>query len=129
MDEALLHDLCARARLVQARGVQTEAGLRGLTDLVRSATGSTDRYSHEQLLQVIDAAPRPVGFRPGLQRLGDLAGARTEPPADWSTEEREEYAAAQTALLRGVGKDRGEPAPGPVGVARNVVEQFLQRWF
>ncbi|WP_420368720.1 hypothetical protein [Curtobacterium sp. L1-20] len=129
MDEALLYDLCSRARLVQIRSVGSEAGLRGLTDFVSEATGCADRYSHEQLLQVFEAAPRPIGFRTGLRRLERISAVRTTPPDDFSADERREYEAAQTALRRAVGRDSGEPASGVVGVTRNVLEQFVLRWF
>lgn len=129
MDEALLYDLCSRARLVQIRSVGSDAGLRGLTDFVSEATGCRDRYSHEQLVQMIGAAPRPIGFRYGLRRLTTITAVRTTPPDDLSGEERGEYEAAQTALRRSVGRDSGEPAHGVVGVARNVLEQFVLRWF
>lgn len=129
MDEALLYDLCGRARLVQIRSVWTEAGLRGLTDLIGRAARCPERYSHARLLALIEAAPRPVGFRYGLRRLAALGSSRTTPPDTYGGGERAEYEAAQTALLASVGRDSGERAPGAIGVARNVLEQFLLRWF
>ena len=129
VDEALLYDLCSRARLVEVRFVGSDAGLRGLTDFIAEATGSADRFGHEQLVQMIGAAPRPIGFRYGLRRLTAITAVRTTPPDDFSGEERGEYEAAQTALRRSLGRDSGEPAHGVVGVARNVLEQFVLRWF
>jgi hypothetical protein len=129
MDEALLYDLCSRARLVQMRSVSTDAGLRGLTDFIGQAAGCSDGHSHERLLLMIEAAPRPVGFRYGLRRLDAVSTARTAPPESFTEAERQEYEAAQSALLERIGRDSGEPAPGPVGVVRNVVEQFVLRWF
>ncbi|MFJ4296322.1 hypothetical protein [Curtobacterium sp. NPDC089689] len=129
MDEALLYDLCSRARLVQVRSVSTEAGLRGLTDLIGRAARCPEHYSHARLLQLIEAAPRPVGFRHGMRRLAALGASRTDAPDTYTDTERDEYEAAQRALLRSVGRDSGEPVPGVVGVARNVLEQFLLRWF
>lgn len=129
MDEALLYDLCSRARLVQIRFVGSEAGLRGLTDFVAAAADASDRYSHGQLLQMFEAAPRPIGFRYGLRRLAALGAVRTAPPEDFTDEERRAYDDAQTALRRSVGRDSGEPARGVVGVTRNVLEQFVLRWF
>lgn len=129
VDEGLLYDLCSRARIVQVRSVSSEAGLRGLTDLVRRAAGCADTYSHERVVALIESAPRPVGFRYGVARLEAVSAARTEPPESYAGAERRDHRAAQDALLRAVGQDSGEPAPGPLGVARNVVEQLLLRWF
>lgn len=129
MDEALLYDLCSRARLVQARFVSTEAGLRGLTDLIGQAARCSKTHSHARMLQLIQAAPRPVGFRYGLRRLDAVSASRTDPPDTFTAAERGEYEAAQSALLKSLGRDTGEPAPGAVGVARNVLEQFILRWF
>lgn len=129
VDEALLYDLCSRARLVQVRSVGSDAGLRGLTDFIAHAAACSDRYSHEQLLQLIEAAPRPIGFRYGFRRLERISALRTTAPDDLSGEERIEYDAAQAALRRSIGRDSGEPVHGVVGVARNVVEQFVLRWF
>ncbi|SBN64671.1 hypothetical protein GA0004736_3634 [Curtobacterium sp. 9128] len=129
MDEALMYDLCSRARLVQVRSVSSDAGLRGLTDFIAAAADCPDRYSHEQLLQIIQAAPRPIGFRYGIRRVEAISTVRTTAPEDFSVEERSEYEAAQAALRRAVGRDSGEPATGVVGVVRNVVEQFALRWF
>jgi hypothetical protein len=128
-DDGLLYDLCSRARRVRFRVGGTEAGLRGLTDLISAAADPGGRYSHGQLVRLIDAAPDPVGFRWGLRRLADVGASRTEPPEGWTDEERGEYVAAQTALLRHVGQDSGEPRHGAVTVVRNVLEQFLGRWF
>ncbi|WIE81478.1 hypothetical protein [Curtobacterium sp. MCSS17_016] len=127
-DDALLYDLCGRARRARIRVGGTEAGLRGLTDLISAAADPARRYSHAQLVQLIDAAPEPVGFRWGLRRLETVSASRTDPPGDWSEEERGEYTTAQTALLRLVGRDSGEPRHGAVTVVRNVLEQFLGRW-
>ncbi|MEV7933880.1 hypothetical protein [Curtobacterium sp. NPDC089185] len=129
VDEGLLYDLCSRARIVQVRSVSSEAGLRGLTDLVRRATGCTDTYSHERVAAMIESAPRPVGFRYGAARVEAVSTARTTPPESWSEDERHDHRAAQDALLRAVGRDSGEPVAGPLGIARNVVEQLLLRWF
>ncbi|MDN3477270.1 hypothetical protein [Curtobacterium sp. APC 4022] len=143
MDEAVLYDLCSRARLVQVRLVSTEAGLLGLTDFIgRAARCSllaarcsllaarcSEHYSHARLLQLIQAAPPPVGFRYGFRRLETVSVSRTVPPDTFTDDERREYEAAQSALLKSVGRDAGEPAPGVVGVARNVLEQFILRWF
>ena len=129
MDEAVLYDLCSRARLVQVRLVSTEAGLLGLTDFIGRAARCSENYSHARLLQLIQAAPRPVGFRYGFRRLETVSVSRTVPPDTFTDDERREYEAAQSALLSSVGRDAGEPAPGAVGVARNVLEQFILRWF
>lgn len=129
MDEAVLYDLCSRARLVQVRLVSTEAGLLGLTDFIGRAARCSETYSHARLLQLIQAAPRPVGFRYGLRRLEAVSASQTVPPVTFTDDECSEYAAAQSALLKSVGRDPGEPAPGAVGVARNVLEQFILRWF
>lgn len=129
MDEALMYDLCSRARLVQVGFVSSEAGLRGLTDFIAAAADCSDRYSHQQLLQIIQAAPRPIGFRYGIRRVEAISTVRTTAPEDFSGEERSEYEAAQAALRRAVGRDSGEPVTGVVGVVRNVVEQFALRWF
>jgi hypothetical protein len=129
MDEAVLHDLCSRARLVQLRVGGAEAGLRGLTDCIAAASGAPERYTHMRLAQLIESAPRPVGFRYGLRQLETVSTSRTTPPADYSDEQRHDYEKAQTALLRAIGKDSGEPVSGPVAVARNVLEQFVLRWF
>ncbi|KQO60057.1 hypothetical protein ASF23_15540 [Curtobacterium sp. Leaf261] len=129
MDEAVLYDLCSRARLVQVRLVSTEAGLLGLTDFIGRAARCSENYSHARLLQLIQAAPRPVGFRYGFRRLETVSASRTVPPDTFTDDERAEYEAAQSALLKSVGRDAGEPAPGVVGVARNVLEQFILHWF
>jgi hypothetical protein len=129
MDEALLSDLCSRARLIEVRLGGSDGALRGLTDLISRAADPAGRYSHEQLLQLMQSTPRPVGFRYGLRRLESLTACRTDPPADFSGEQRSEYAAAQTALLAAVGRDSGEPPHGVVTVVRNVLEQFVLRWF
>lgn len=129
VDEALVYDLCSRARLLQVRFGGSDAGLRGLTDFIAAAGETGDRYSHEQLLQLVQAAPRPIGFRYGFRRLERIATIRTTAPDDLSGEERAEYEAAQDAMRRAVGRDSGEPATGVVGVVRNVVEQFALRWF
>ncbi|MBT1621858.1 hypothetical protein KK101_04070 [Curtobacterium flaccumfaciens pv. oortii] len=129
MDEALLYDLCSRARLVQVRFVSTEAGLRGLTDFIGRAARCSESHSHTRLLQLIQAAPRPVGFRYGFRRLEAVSASRTVAPDTFTDAERGEYEAAQSALLKSVGSDSGEPAPGAVGVVRNVLEQFILRWF
>lgn len=128
MDEGLLYDLCSRARRARWRVGGTEAGLRGLTDLISAAADPGGRYPHGQLVRMIDAAPHPVGFRWGLRRLETVSASRTEPPRDWDDDQRGEYAAAQTALLRLVGRDSGDPPHGAVTVVRNVIEQFLGRW-
>ena len=129
MDEALLFDLCSRARLIDIRMGGSDGASRGLTDLIYRAADPAGRYSHEHLLQLMQSTPRPVGFRYGLRRLEALTACRTDPPEDLSGEERSEYAAAQDALLAAVGRDSGEPPHGVVGVARNVLEQFGLRWF
>lgn len=129
MDEALLYDLCSRARRVRLWSTSTEAGLRGLTDLIGRAAHCSDSHSHARLLQLIDAAPQPVGFRYGFRRLEAVSASRTVPPDSYTDSERDEYQAAQSALLESVGRDSGEPLPGPLGVARNVLEQFVLRWF
>jgi hypothetical protein len=129
MDEALLYDLCSRARLVQIRSASTEAGLRGLTDFIGRAARCSDSHSHARLLQLIQAAPRPVGFRYGFRRLEAVSASRTVAPDAFSDSERGEYEAAQSALLKNVGRDSGEPAPRPLEVVRNVLEQFILRWF
>lgn len=129
MDEALLYDLCSRARLVQVRFVSTEAGLRGLTDFIGRAARCSESHSHASLLQLIQAAPRPVGFRYGFRRLEAVSASRTVPPDTFTDAERREYEAAQSALLKSVGRDSAEPEPGAVGIARNVLEQFILRWF
>ncbi len=129
MDEAVLYDLCSRARLVQVRSVSTEAGLLGLTDFIGRAARCPEDYTHARLLQLIQAAPRPIGLRYGLRRLEAVSASRTLPPDTLTDTEREEYEAAQSALLRSVGRDPGEPTPGAVGLARNVLEQFVLRWF
>ncbi|MBT1583719.1 hypothetical protein [Curtobacterium flaccumfaciens] len=129
MDEAVLYDLCSRARLVQVRLVSTEAGLLGLTDFIGRAARCSENYSHARLLQLIQAAPRPVGFRYGFRRLEAVGASRTVPPDSLTDDERGEYEAAQSALLKSVGRDSGEPAPGAVGAVRNVLEQFILRWF
>lgn len=129
MDEALLYDLCSRARLVQLRSVHSDAGLRGLTDFIAEAAGTADRFSHEQLVQMLQAAPRPIGFRIGLRRLVAISAQQTTPPDGFSGAERTEYRAAQTAMRQAIGRDSGEPAHGVVAVARNVLEQFVLRWF
>jgi len=128
VDEGLLYDLCSRARLVQVRSVSSEAGMRGLTDLIRSAAGCTDTHSHERVVAMIESAPRPVGFRYGVARVEAVSTGRTTPPESYSEDERDDHHAAQDALLRAVGRDSGEPIAGPLGVARNVVEQLLLRW-
>lgn len=127
-DDGLLYDLCSRARRARWRVGGTDAGLRGLTDLISAAADPGGRYSHGQLVQLIDAAPSPIGFRWGLRRLETVSASRTEPPRDWSDEERRDYTAAQTALLRLVGRDSGDPQHGAVTAVRNVLGQFLGRW-
>jgi hypothetical protein len=129
VDEALLYDLCSRARLIEIRLGGSDGALRGLTDLISRAADPAGRYSHEELLALMQSAPRPVGFRYGLRRLEALTACRTDPPEDLSGEQRSEYAAAQSALLQAVGRDSGEPPHGIVAVARNVLEQFGLRWF
>ncbi|MBF4607403.1 hypothetical protein [Curtobacterium sp. VKM Ac-1393] len=129
MDEVLLYDLCSRARLVQVRFVSTEAGLRGLTDFIGRAARCSESHSHARLLQLIQAAPRPVGVRYGFRRLEAVSASRTVAPDTFTDAERGEYEAAQSALLKSVGSDSGEPAPGAGGVVRNVLEQFILRWF
>lgn len=129
MDEALLYDLCSRARLIQMRSASTEAGLLGLTDFIGRAARCSDSHPHARLLQLIEAAPRPVAFRYGFRRLEAVSRSRTEAPASFTDAERVDYKAAQSALLKSVGRDSGEPAPGAVGVVRNVLEQFVLRWF
>lgn len=93
------------------------------------AARCSEHYSHARLLQLIQAAPPPVGFRYGFRRLETVSVSRTVPPDTFTDDERREYEAAQSALLKSVGRDAGEPAPGVVGVARNVLEQFILRWF
>lgn len=129
MDEVLLYDLCSRARLVQLRFVSTEAGLRGLTDFIGRAARCSESHSHTRLLLLIQAAPRPVGVRYGLRRLEAVSASRTVAPDTFTDVERGEYEAAQSALLKSVGRDSGEPASRAAGVVRNVLEQFLLRWF
>ena len=68
-------------------------------------------------------------MRWSVAQLEALAGARGDAPADFDEDEADDYEEAQAALLRAVGKDDGEPAIGPVGVAKNVLEQLLHRWF
>ena len=128
MDEALLWDLCSRARRVQdAHG--TEASLQGLTDLVRAAADPRGRRSDVDLHQLIETAPQPVGMRWSVRQLEALARARRDAPSDLSEDEAEQYEEAQLALLRAVGRDDGEPLPGPLGVAKNVFDQVIRRWF
>jgi hypothetical protein len=128
MDEGLLYDLCSRARRVQAAR-SSEASLRGLTDLVRAAADPRGRRSDLEIHQLIESAPQPVGMRWSVAQLEALAGARGDAPAGLDEDEAEDYEKAQAALLRMVGKDDGEPASGPVRVAKNVLEQLLHRWF
>ncbi|MBF4588683.1 hypothetical protein [Curtobacterium sp. VKM Ac-1395] len=129
MDEALLYDLCSRARLIEIRLGGSDGVSRGLTDLISRAADPAGRYSHAQLLALMQSTPRPVGFRYGLRRLEALTACRTDPPEDFSDEQRAAHAAAQSALLEAVGRDCGEPPHGVVAVARNVLEQFGLRWF
>ncbi|NII40857.1 hypothetical protein E9228_001493 [Curtobacterium flaccumfaciens] len=129
MDEAVLFDLCSRARLVHLRTGGADAGLRGLTDCIAAASGAPARYPHMRLAQLIESAPRPVGHRYSLRQLESVSTSRTAPPEDYSGEQRRDYEKAQTALLRAIGKDSGDPPSGPVAVARNVLEQFVLRWF
>jgi hypothetical protein len=78
---------------------------------------------------MIESAPQPIGYRYSLKQLELLSTSKGAAPSQFTEEEAEEYADAQAALLRAVGKDSGEPASGPVGVAKNVLEQLLFRWF
>ena len=79
---------------------------------------------------MIESAPQPVGYKYSLKQLESLSASRSAAPGQFTEEEEaEEYADAQAALLRAVGKDSGEPVSGPVGVAQNVLEQLLVRWF
>ena len=129
MDEGLMYDLCSRARRVQIRSSGSEASLRGLTDLIRAAADPGGRRSDLELQQLIESAPQPVGYKYSLRQLEWLSASRSAAPSQFTEDEAEEYADAQAALLRAVGKDRGEPISGPVGVAKNVLEQLLFRWF
>lgn len=129
MDEGLMYDLCSRAHRVQFRSGGSEASLRGLTDLIRAATDPGGRRSDLELQQMIESAPQPIGYRYSLKQLELLSTSKGAAPSQFTEEEAEEYADAQAALLRAVGKDSGEPTSGPVGVAKNVLEQLLFRWF
>lgn len=129
MDEGLMYDLCSRARRVQFRSGGSEASLQGLTDLIRAATDPGGRRSDLELQQMIESAPQPVGYKYSLKQLELLSANRSAAPGQFTEGETEEYADAQAALLRAIGKDSGEPGSGPVGVAKNVLEQLVFRWF
>lgn len=107
----------------------SEPALRGLTDFIRAAADPDRVHSDAALAALIDAAPEPVGFRWGLERLDAVATVRTTPPADFSAAEVDEYQDAQAELLRRIGHDSGEPVSGPVQVAKNVLGQFARRSF
>lgn len=129
MDEGLMYDLCSRARRVQFRSGGSEASLQGLTDLIRAATDPGGRRSDLELQQMIESAPQPVGYKYSLKQLESLSASKSAAPGQFTEEEAEEHADAQAALLRAIGKDSGEPVSGPVGVAKNVLEQLFFRWF
>lgn len=129
VDDGLLYDLCSRARRVHMRAGGSGPALRGLTDFISAAADHRGTYSDAALAALIEAAPDPVGFRWGLERLEAVSAVRTVPPADYSEDEVTEYEDAQAELLRRIGRDSGEPAPGPVQVVKNVLEQFVRRWF
>lgn len=129
VDDGLLYDLCSRARRVHMRAGGSGPALRGLTDFISAAADPRGTYSDAALVALVEAAPDPVGFRWGLARLEAVSAIRTVPPSDYSADEVAEYEDAQAALLRRIGRDSGEPAPGPVQVVKNVLEQFVRRWY
>ncbi|MFJ7288024.1 hypothetical protein ACIQUC_06895 [Curtobacterium sp. NPDC098951] len=129
MDDGLLYDLCARARRVHQRTGGSEPALRGLVDFISAAADPDGTSSDAAIVALIDAGPEPVGFRWGLERLEAVSTIRTVPPSDYSADEVAEYEDAQADLLRRIGRDSGDPAPGPVQVVKNVLEQFVRRWY